>query len=365
MIKLSTPDIGDEELQEIRKVFDSKYLVSGDKVSKFETLLKEYLNVKHVIAVSSGTAALHLALLALDIGSGDEVIVPDFTFPATANVVENVKADCKFVDISLNTFCIDEERIEEVITEKTKAIIPVQEFGQCCNMNSIMNIAKKYNLKVIEDAACALGSEYNGKKIGTIGEIGCFSLHPRKAITTGEGGIVVTNDDSIAEKIRITLNHGLTYINGKPDFVLPGLNYRMTNIQGAIGIIQMKKLEKINNSRKEQVEIYNKLLKNNDKIKLPIEEPYGKHVWQTYHVLLDESVDRDKVIKRLKENGIECNFGAYSVHSQSYYKNKYNCDQSKYKNSTYAFKYGLALPLHGELKYDDLKYITDTLKEVL
>lgn len=361
MIKLAVPDIGQEELDEVKKVFDSKYLVQGEKVDEFENQIKEYLNVKHAIAVSSGTAALHLALLALDVKPGDEVIVPDFTFPATSNVVEIVGATTKFVDINLDSLCIDTDNIENMITDKTKVIMPVQEFGQSSDMDKIMELAKKYNLKVIEDAACALGAEYKGRKVGTIGDIGCFSLHPRKAITTGEGGIIVTNDDELAEKIRILRNHGLSYINGKPQFVTAGFNYRMTNIQGAIGVVQMKKLETIIQKRIEIAYQYNELLKNIKGITLPAEKSYGKHVWQTYHILLDEKIDRDQLIKKLKDKEIETNFGAYAVHQQPYYKEKYNYKDSKFENSIYAYNYGIALPLYDQLKEEDIKYIVAQL----
>jgi perosamine synthetase len=361
MIKLSLPDIGQEELDEIKKVFDSKYLVHGDKVEEFEDEIKKNLGVKNVIAVSSGTAALHLALLALGIGNNDEVIVPNFTFPATANVVENVGAITKFVDIELNSLCIDIEKIEEKITINTKAIIPVHEFGQSADMDKIIELAKKYNIKVIEDAACALGSEYKGNKVGTIGDIGCFSLHPRKAITTGEGGIVVTNNDDYAEKIRLLRNHGLSYIDGKPQFTMAGLNYRMTNIQGAIGVVQMKKINILNEKRRGIAEKYSELLKDIKYIRLPEEKSYGKHVWQTYHILLDKKIDRDKLILILKEKGIETNFGAYTVHNQPYYKEKYNLSDEDFLNSIFAQRNGLVLPLHGEVKDKDIEYIVDEI----
>lgn len=365
MIKLAVPDIDESELEEVKKVFESKFLVQGDKVEELERLICEYLNVKHAIAVSSGTAALHLALLALDINHENEVIVPDFTFPATANVVEAVGATVKLVDIKKSDFCINESLIENIITEKTKAIIPVQEFGNSCDMDVIMEVAKKHNIKVIEDAACALGTEYKGKKIGTIGHVGCFSLHPRKAITTGEGGIVITNDDDIAKKIRILRNHGLEFVDGKSVFSMAGLNYRMTNIQGAIGVAQFKKLQKLNDIRKKNALKYNELLKDVKGITIPKENDHVKHIWQTYHILLDRAIDRDMVIKILKDKGIETNFGAYSVHIQPYYKQKYKLDSKNYSNSKTCYECGLALPLHSILKDEEIKYIKDTLEEVI
>lgn len=362
MIKLSVPDIGQEELNEIQKVFESKYLVHGDKVEEFEEGVKQYLNVKNVIAVSSGTAALHLSLLALDIGEGDEVIVPDFTFPATANVVEVCGADTKLVDIKLQDFCIDVDKIEEQITERTKAIIPVHEFGQSADMDRIIELSKKYNLKIIEDAACAFGAEYKGLKVGTIGDLGCFSLHPRKAITTGEGGIIVTNNDKLAEKIRILRNHGLSYKNGKAEFVTPGLNYRMTNIQGAIGVVQLKKADKLNKKRIEAARKYNRLFENIGDVITPLEREYGKHIWQTYHIVINKDICRDELIKNLRLKGIETNFGAYSVHSEPYYEEKYSLDDKLLSNSKKAHENGLALPLHQNLTDLDIELIVEEIK---
>lgn len=365
MIKLAVPDVGEEELEEIKKVLESKYLIQGDKVEEFEDSIGNYLGVRHAIAVSSGTAALHLALMALDINVGDEIIVPDFTFPATSNVVEVVGATTKLIDIELDSLCIDINKIESRITQKTKAIIPVHAFGQSADMDKIMELAKKYDLKVIEDAACALGTEYKGEKVGSIGDIGCFSLHPRKAITTGEGGLVVTNNDELAERIRVLRNHGISTIDGKNQFIMAGLNYRLTNIQGAMGVVQIRKLDKINNKRKELALLYNDLLKDCKHIRLPEEKDYGKHVWQTYHILLDDSIKRDRLIEQLKAKGIETNFGAYAVHQQPYYQEKYNCDKSEFYNSIYAHRKGLALPLHNELIKSDIEYIVFELCKLL
>lgn len=365
MIKLAVPSVGIEELDEIRKVLDSKYLVQGDKVEEFEQMISEYLNVKHVIAVSSGTAALHLALIAAGIGLGDEVIVPDFTFPATANVIELIGGVTKFVDIKLDNYCIDSDKIEEKITKKTKAIIPVHEFGQSANMNEIKRIAEKYNIKVIEDAACALGARYNEMAVGTIGDIGCFSFHPRKAITTGEGGVVVTNNFQIAKKIRVLRNHGIDYGNGKIEFQQAGFNYRMTNIQGAIGVAQMKKLDNIIKERRKISNLYNDLLMKIPQIILPEEKSYGEHVYQTYHVLLHDSINRDFVIKKLKECGIETNIGAYAVHEQPYYKLKYGCCDEEYTNSIFSYQHGIALPLYYGLSEKDIIMVVNALNEIL
>ncbi|ENK0838944.1 DegT/DnrJ/EryC1/StrS family aminotransferase [Clostridium botulinum] len=363
MIRLSVPFIDHNEMNEIKDVLNSGYLVQGNKVEEFENLIKEYLNVKHAIAVSNGTAALHLSLIALDIKSSDEIIVPDFTFPATSNVVEHMGAKSIFVDINLDDFCIDTDKIENKINNNTKVIMPVHEFGQVSNMDKIMDLALKYNLKVVEDAACALGAEYKNKKIGTIGDLGCFSLHPRKSITTGEGGIVVTNNDEYARKIRAIRNHGIDYYKEKPEFIYAGLNYRMTNIQGAIGVAQFRKLDKINKVRKMIANKYNERLYNIKEIILPREKEYSKHIWQTYHILLNKTINRDSLIKNLKEKGIETNIGAYAVHEQDYYKKKYSYDDKEFKKSNFAWKQGLALPLYVGIKDNEIDYIVSQLKD--
>lgn len=213
MIRLTRPYIPDEAIEKCIEVLRSGNLVQGLYAEKFEQAISDYLDVKHAMVVSSGTAALHLSLIALGIGPGDEVIVPAFSFPATANVVELVGAKPVFVDIKLDDFCIDASFIESVITNNTKAIIPVHEFGMPANMKPVLKLAEKYKLFIIEDAACALGAEYENRKAGAFGNLGCFSFHPRKAITTGEGGVVVTNDISLAEKIRAIRNHGIEKVS--------------------------------------------------------------------------------------------------------------------------------------------------------
>lgn len=363
MIRLSKPDIGIDELKEIEKVFESGYLVQGEMVELLEEKVKNYLNCKYSICVSSGTAALHLALMALDIKNDDEVIIPAFTFPATANVVEVSGAKVKLVDIDLDTFCICTEKLRNSITEKTKAIIPVHEFGYPINMIEMMKIAKEYNLYIIEDAACAFGAKVEDKYVGTFGNLGCFSLHPRKAITTGEGGIIVTDDEDIAKKIRALRNHGILYNEGRPQFVYAGLNYRLTNFQGAIGIVQFDKYSKIFEKRKYLVDLYNEKLNNLTFLKTPKEPEYGKHSWQTYHIILDDSVDQNDLITFLKTNNIETNYGANALHIEPYYKNKYNFNELEFPNALKAYKKGLALPLHPFLSDEDINYITNKLKE--
>lgn len=363
MIKLALPDMGIDELNSIKEVLDSKLLVMGKEVELFETLIKQYLNVKYCFAVTSGTAALHLSLLALGIKSEDEIIVPAFTFPATANVVEIVGAKVKFVDVNMDDYCIDIEQIENAINENTKAIIIVHEFGGVVDMSKIRSIASKYNLKIIEDAACALGSMDGNNYVGTLSDMGCFSLHPRKAITTGEGGLIVTNDEEYAYKIKLLRNHGIDSQSGKPQFIIPGLNYRMTNIQAAIGIVQFYKLDKIIARRIELANEYHTLLVGVKGIRIPFERANSKHTWQTFHIVLDDEIDRDEVISLLKTKDIESNYGANAVHIEPFYKFKYQV--TNLNNSEKLYKQGLALPLHSGMNSDDVNRVVDELKNIL
>lgn len=361
-IRLAKPYIPDKAIQDVINVLRSGNLVQGKFVKEFENSLSEYLNVKNSVVVSSGTASLHLSLLALKIKQGDEVIVPAFTFPATVNVVEIVGAKPVFVDITLKDFCIDVTKIEEKITKKTKAIIVVHEFGQAAEMDSIIELSKKYNLKIIEDAACALGTEFNNKKVGTFGELGCFSFHPRKAITTGEGGAIVTNDDKLSEKLRVLRNHGISYQEGEIDFIASGLNYRMTDFQAVLGIEQMKNLEADIKQRNEIALNYNEQLSEIKWIKTPKLFENRRMVYQTYHILVDKKIDRDELIQYLRNNDIEANYGAQALNCIKFYKEKYNLTKDHNPNATFAFHKGVALPIGKHICFKDVEYIANIIK---
>ena len=362
MIKLASPNISEKAIQKVGEVLRSGNLVQGQYVREFEASLEKYIGVKHAIVVSSGTAALHLSLVAMGIGKGDEVIVPAFTFPATVNVVEIVGATPVFVDITIDDFCIDVSKIEEALSLRTKAIMPVHEFGMMADMKPLMEIADKYKLVVVEDAACALGSEYNDKKAGTFGIVGCFSFHPRKAITTGEGGVIVTNSVTIAEHLRSIRNHGMSVINNKIDFTYAGLNYRMTDFQAALGLSQLQNIEKDILKRLEIAKNYNRALSLISWIKPPMIFNNRRMVYQTYHILLDEKIDRGVLIKYLKTNGIEANYGAYSFDGTCYYSDKYPEIKTSCQNANQAFQHGIALPLHGQLKRNEIYRVIDKIK---
>jgi dTDP-4-amino-4,6-dideoxygalactose transaminase len=366
MIKLCKPNINEEAILKVSEILRSGQLVHGEENEAFEKELAEYLGCSEVITVSSGTAALHLAVMALNIGAGDAVIVPDFTFPATANAVRMTGARVVVADVDPYTYNISVEGIEEIIQnwsypETLKAIMPVHEFGCPAQMDKISKISKKYNLKIIEDAACALGAVYNGKKVGTIGDCGCFSFHPRKTLTTGEGGAVSTNDPVLADKIRTLRNHGMSLKSGTVQFVEPGLNYRMTNFQAALGRTQLPFLDKWIAKRKKLVTYYysklNSLVKREF---LYVTENFSGHSWQTFMVVLSDIYERHFIISRLKELGVETNLGAQSLSSLGIYG-----ETKKLKTGYTLFSQGLALPLYESLEMKDIDNILEKLEKLL
>jgi perosamine synthetase len=348
-------------MEMVEKIFKSGHLVQGENILAFEELLAEYLKTDYVIVVSSGTAALHLALTALNITQGDEVIVPAYSFPAVANVVELVGARPVFVDISPDDYCIDTVKIEEKITPRTKAIMPVHEFGQAADLQHIMDIATRNNLFVIEDAACAIGTRYNNQHAGTFGDLGCFSFHPRKILTTGEGGAIVTRNPELADNIRKLRNHGMYLLDGKYDFALPGFNYRMTDFQAVLGVLQMKELDETIGIHRLQAQYYNQALKDIVGIKFDLDYDNRFKTYQTYHLVTDNENLRDRLRQALFKLGIESNIGAHAIPALSYYQNKYNIPATDYPCALTAWRQGLALPIGRHLSSDDLNFISSAI----
>jgi perosamine synthetase len=363
-IPLARPDIREEDISLVADVLRSGMLVQGEYVRMLEDAFAKYHEVRHAIAVSNGTATLHLALKVLGIGEGDEVILPALSYVATANVVELVGATCVFVDVDEKTFNIDATRIEEKITSRTKAIIPVHEFGLSCDIQSVSSIAHKHGIPVIEDAACALGARQNGKLVGTFGLLGSFSLHPRKSITAGEGGILLTNDDALATKLRQLRNHGIEMENGQMNFVDVGFNYRMTDFQAALAWSQFGRLEAILRYKNDLAGNYSSALRNH-KILSPVIPEGRNHTWQTFHLLLADEMDQRSAIAFLKQQNIGANYGAQCIPAQTYYRHRYGLDaQGLFPNAYRAFTKGLAIPIYERLSKEDILYIAQTVNQL-
>ncbi len=367
-IPLFKPYFGPEEIEEIKKVLDSGWVSQGPKVKEFEEAAAKYLGVKYTIAVTNCTAALHLALLGLGIKRGNEVLVADFTFPATGHSVLYCGAKPVFVDVKKDTYNIDPSKMEKKITRKTKAVIPVHTFGQPAEMDKIMEIAEKHDLKVVEDAACAFGAKYERRFAGTMGDVGCFSFHARKGITTGEGGMVVTNDENVAKKIMRLSIFGMTtaWEREKSDrFVIPeftdvGYNYKMSDITAAVGVAQLRKLEEIIKKKKELAKYWDEKLREIEFMSAPGVHEKAVHIYQSYVALVDGRINRNKLVESLKEKGIQTQIGTYASHIQPVYRSKDSCP-----NSLDVFNRALALPLYYDLSEDAIDEAARVLKNVI
>jgi len=357
LIRLTIPDTGDAEIEAVTRVLRDGFLVQGARVREFEERVAAYLGVPHAVAVSSGTAALHLAVLALGLGPGDEVLVPDFTHPATGNVVELAGARPVLVDVDLETFNSGAGHFRAALTPRTRALLPVHLFGQPAEMGPILELARERGLKVVEDAACALGAEEQGRKCGTLSDAGCFSFHPRKVITTGEGGMVVTRDEATAERVRQLRNHGCVEAGDSRRFERAGFNYRLTELQGALGVAQMERLEPAIRRRAELADRYDKALAGVKDVRRPVRRDGTRPVWQSYVVLLQERIDRDRVRLRLREDGIETTLGTYSLSAQP----RHSPPAAPLANSRRAFRQSLALPLHPRMSDRDVDQVAARL----
>ena len=339
-IRLAFPELGDAELDEVRGVLESGALTMGPKVEEFEELVARACGVEHAVAVSNGTAALHLAVLALGIGPGDEVIVPAYTFPATANVVRLAGATVVLVDVDPETFNLDVERVYEAVTPRTKAVLAVHLFGRPLDWTALQS-AVSPEIHLLEDAAGALAASWQGMPCGGLGAMGCLSFHPRKIVTTGEGGAVTTSDPELAAAIRRLRHHGLD-----PDFDIaePSTNYRLADVLCALGIPQLRRLGELHAERARVAAGYSERL--DGVVGLPSADEGDVHGWQAYVVRLDR---RDDALRELRAEGIEVQIGTYGLHRLTAYR-----DQGPFPGADAAADRGLALPLHGRLTDGEL-----------
>jgi len=356
------PWIDDHELDGLRDVLLSGWLTMGPVTLDFERLLAQYMETKHAVVVSSCTAALHLSLIALGIREGDEVITVPFTFAATGNVIINSGAKPVFVDIDRKTYNIDPQKIEEAITPRTKAVIPVHYAGQPCDMKAITEISRTHNLFVIEDAAHAIGAKYENRNIGSFSEATCFSFYATKNITTGDGGAILTNDDNLADRLRILRLHGISEDAWKrysaegswyytiEDF---GWKYNLTDIQSALGIAQLKKLDRFIEMRRKYARIYNEELSNIRGVITPYEKPEVKHAYHLYPILLEKH-DRGRFVEQMYQQGIGCSVHFIPLHLHSCYQKRFGFKKGDFPNTEWVYEREVSLPLYPMMTEEDI-----------
>ena len=376
-ISIATPSLGEEEWHALKEPLLSGWITQGPKVAEFERSFSQLHNLNHSLAVTSCTTGLHLALVAMGIGPGDEVIVPAFTWVATANVVLYCGATPIFCDVDTSTYNIDLNQIIDKITERTKAIIPVHLFGLCSDIEAIKSIIPSH-IKVLEDAACAAGAVIRGKHAGSLGDMASFSFHPRKSITCGEGGVVTTNNVSlfeVAEKLR---NHGaeiaeeVRHLGPRPyvlpDFKMLGYNYRMTDLQAAIGVVQLNKLEFFIQERQKWAEYYAEQLQSVEWLSpQEVAANITQHAWQAYVCYVDPQKApkaRNCIMDLLKKKGIATRPGTHAVHMLSFYKDKYNIKPTDFPGAKACDENTMAIPLHNRMTKADYDYIISTIKDI-
>jgi len=377
-IVFGAPMIGNEEIFEVTKTLKSGWIGTGPRVQKFENEFKDFIGAKHAIATNSCTAALHLSLITNDIKEGDEVIVTPMTFAATVNVIEHVKAKPVFADIELDSYNINPDEIRKKITPKTKAIMPVHLFGLPCKMDEINEIAEENDLRIIEDAAHALGSEYKEKKIGAYDNCTCFSFYPTKNITTIEGGMITTGNDDIVDKMRILRLHGLSldawqryskYGGETYGAIYPGFKYNMPDGSAAVGLHQLKKLGRFLKIRALYAKIYEEELKDLDELILPPKgNPNFKHSWHLYAVLIKPEllkIDRDGMIRALLRENIGAGIHYQAVHLHPYYQKKYGYKIGDYPNAEFVSERTFSLSLSPKMSEKDVYDVVQAVKKIV
>lgn len=375
-IQIAEPWIGTEEYEALKHPLETGWLTQGPKVNAFEKAFAKLHQVNHAFAVTSCTTGLHLALAALGIGPGDEVIVPSFTWVASANVVLYCGATPVLVDVDTDTFNISAESVKAHITGKTKAIMPVHLFGLCADMDAIRAVIPDH-VHIIEDAACAAGAQYKGVYAGALGGAGVFSFHPRKSITTGEGGMVTAQDDALAERLQQMRNHGATISEEQrhhgpkpyilPDFNLLGFNYRMTDLQGAVGLVQLQRLNQFIDERAKWAQFYSESLSDVDWLRCSKEPESGRHGWQSFVTYVNPDnapMARNDLMEHLQSKGISTRPGTHAVHTLNYYKERFGYEADSLPGAKACAENTMAIPLHNKMTESDYQYIVEVLKAV-
>ncbi|MBE3128953.1 MAG: UDP-4-amino-4,6-dideoxy-N-acetyl-beta-L-altrosamine transaminase [Actinobacteria bacterium] len=376
-LPFARPLIEQEDIEEVVDTLNSDWLTTGPKTHLFEEEFAKYIGCKYAVAVNSCTAALHISLAALGIGKGDEVITTPYTFVSTVNVILQQGAIPVLVDIKPDTFNINSDLIREKINDKTKAIIPVHFGGQPCEMGKIMKIAKDNTLLVIEDAAHAISAEYEGRKIGTIGDATCFSFYPTKNMTTGEGGMVTTNDEKLREKLKIWGLHGISKDAWRRysaegswyyEIVCPGYKYNMTDIQASLGLHQLEKLNRFQKRREEIVKFYDEAFSDLEEIETPFVKSNIKHAWHLYVIkIVSEKfkINRNQFIEALKAENIGTSVHFIPVHLHPYYRDTYGFKRGDFPNAEYAFDRVISLPLFPKMNDKDVKDVIEAVRKII
>jgi dTDP-4-amino-4,6-dideoxygalactose transaminase len=374
-LQITAPKFDEDEVESVRACLKSGWVTQGPMVQKFEQLVAARHGVAHALATTSCTAALHLAAMGLDLKAGDEVVVPAFTWVTSAHAAEYVGAKAVFADIDLATFNLDPRSLEAAITPRTRAVVVVHLFGLAAPMDEILAIAKRHGLAVIEDAACAIGTTYKGKPVGGFGDLGCFSFHPRKVITTGEGGAVTTNDEGLQGKIASLRNHGASgarLLDGEPqgpwtmaNFDTIGFNLRLSDIQAAVGVAQMAKLDALLAERKAIAGAYRKRLSSLNRIVLPTEDP--GHTYQSFVIRVADGTReaRNAIMAVLQKHGIQTRPGTHAVPALGYYRNKYGLRPESFPNAIAAENTTITLPLMPGMTASQIDRVAEALEQAL
>ena len=374
LISISLPAIDEREWRALKDPVTNGWVTQGPRVAEFEKLFAKFHGVKHATAVTSCTTGLHLALKALKIGPGDEVIVPSFTWIATANAVLYCGATPVLIDIDPQTYNMDLSQLALKITKRTKAVIQVHLFGLCVDIDLLREFLPE-NIFIIEDAACAVGSRVKGKFAGSLGDIAVFSFHPRKIITTGEGGMITTNDDHLADIMNMMRNHGASVSEEQrhygpqpyilPEFSLLGYNYRMTDLQGAMGLVQLKKLSELIKERQQRALFYNEQLAEISWLSTPAVPAGHEHSWQSYVCYIDEKtapMPRNDIMKYLQERGIATRPGTHAVHMLALYKKMFGYKEDDFPVARDCNNFSMAIPLHNRMTDDDYNFVAQEIR---